>query len=195
MKFRTLIAALAAMLSLTGAAAEKGKAPAPAGNRVLIAFYSYSDNTRAAAKQIQEKIGGELYDIKPEKPYPTQYKACVVQAQKEIRDGFTPKLTGTVDLAKYDIIFLGSPNWWGTLAPPVRAFIKTHDLSGKIIIPFFTHGGGGMQNCEADMKKYCEAAKAAKILPAATYSGALTHSPLPELVKWASASLDAARKK
>lgn len=195
MKFRTLTAALAAMLSLTGAAAEKGKTPAPAGNRVLIAFYSYSDNTRAAAKQIQAKIGGELHDIKPEKPYPAQRKACVVQAKKEIRDGFTPKLTDTIDLAKYDIIFLGSPNWWGTIAPPVLAFIKTHDLSGKIIIPFFTHGGGGMQNCESDMRKYCEAAKAAKILPAATYYGSQTHKPLPELVSWASASLDAARKK
>ena len=195
MKFRTLTAALAAMLSLTGAAAEKGKAEAPAGNRVLIAFYSYSDNTRAAAKQIQAKVGGDLYDIKPEKPYPSQYRACVAQAKKEIRDGFTPKLSGTIDLGKYDIIFLGSPNWWGTLAPPVGAFIKSHDLSGKIIIPFFTHGGGGMQNCESDMRKYCEAAKAAKILPAATYSGSRTHSPLPGLVSWAAESLNAARKK
>ena len=169
--------------------------PAPKNPDVLIAFYSYSGNTRAAAEQIQRKIGGKLLEIKPKKPYPVKYTDCVAQAKKEINAGFTPPLTEEIRLDSYKVIFLGSPNWWGTMAPPVLSFIKNSNFSGKTIVPFFTHGGGGMQKCESDMRKYCEGVKAEKILPGATYMGSSTRSPLPKLEKWAEESLKTARMK
>ena len=188
---KTLMAAVAAFCALTAPTAEGTKA----SSKILIAFYSYSGNTRAAAQQIQGKVGGELYEIKPQKPYPANYKHCVAQAKKEILAGFTPPLADEISLEKYEIIFIGSPNWWGTMAPPVLSFIKLHDFSGKTIIPFFTHGSGGMQNCESDMIKYCETARAGKILKAAAFLGSSMKTPVPELVQWAENAVKAAGKK
>lgn len=122
--------------------------------KVLIAYYSWSGNTRVAAEQIRKITGGTLFEIKTAKPYPAEYDACVEQAKKECRSGFCPELASKAgDLAKYDVIFLGSPNWWSTMAPPVRTFLTTENLSGKTVIPFVTHGGGGMADCERDMRK------------------------------------------
>ena len=195
MKSKTiLISLVSGAMALSALSAPAADAP-KAAPKVLIAFYSYSGNTRAAAGQIQKAVGGELYEIKPQKPYPSSHSACVTQAKKEINAGFTPPLTDNKDLSGYDVIFLGSPNWWGTMAPPVHTFIKDQNLSGKVIIPFFTHGGGGMQQCETDMRKYCEAAEAGRILKAAAYPGSMTKNDLPELAKWAKDSLKEARKK
>ena len=186
-----ILAFAAGICSLCVTAAEKTEAKdAP---KVLIAFYSYSGNTRAAAMQIQKKVGGDLFEIKPAKAYPTNYKNCVAVAKQEIRDGHLPPLAEEIDISKYSIIFIGSPNWWGTIAPPVGTFIKNSSIEGKTIIPFFTHGGGGMQNCEADVLKYCEAGNAGKVLKAFTCLGKLAKEPIPELEQWAAESMKQAK--
>ena len=124
--------------------------------KILIAYYSWSGNTRFAAEQIQKLTGGTLFEIKPAKAYPSDYSACVDQAKQECRDEFKPELATKVeDFSKYDVIFVGTPNWWSTMAPPVRSFLAGHDFSGKTVIPFVTHGGGGMAHCERDMRKVC----------------------------------------
>ena len=105
-----------------------------------------------------------------------------------------PALTGIPDISGYRIIFIGSPNWWGTMSTPVNSFIKELDLSGKIVVPFFTHGGGGMQNCETDMKAACKSSQGETVLKAFTCSGGSTASDLPELTKWAEDSVKAASK-
>ena len=131
--------------------------------KVLIVYYSWSGNTRVAAEQIRKITGGTLFEIKTAKAYPAEYDACVEQAKKECRSGFCPELASKAgDLAKYDVIFLGTPNWWSTMAPPVRTFLTTENLSGKTIIPFVTHGGGGMADCERDMRKISPKARFAK---------------------------------
>ncbi len=147
----------AAMASGFGCSAENRDAAEKVTIRpekVLIVYYSWSGNTRVAAEQIRKITGGTLFEIKTAKAYPAEYDACVEQAKKECRSGFCPELASKAgDLAKYDVIFLGTPNWWSTMAPPVRTFLTTENLSGKTIIPFVTHGGGGMANCERDMRK------------------------------------------
>ena len=147
----------AAMASGFGCSAENRDAAEKVTIRpekVLIVYYSWSGNTRVAAEQIRKITGGTLFEIKTAKAYPAEYDACVEQAKKECRSGFCPELASKAgDLAKYDVIFLGTPNWWSTMAPPVRTFLTSENLSGKTIIPFVTHGGGGMANCERDMRK------------------------------------------
>ena len=124
--------------------------------KILIAYYSWSGNTRFAAEQIQKLTGGTLFEIKPAKAYPSDYSACVDQAKQECRDEFKPELATKVDdFSKYDVIFVGTPNWWSTMAPPVRSFLAGYDFSGKTVIPFVTHGGGGMAHCERDMRRVC----------------------------------------
>ena len=123
---------------------------------ILIAYYSWSGNTKQVAEAIQEKIGGELFEIKTVDNYPEDYQDMVNLAKDEISEGFRPELeTNIGDISEYDVIFIGSPNWWGTIAPPVSSFLANNDFSGKTVIPVITHGGGREQNTVSDMKKQC----------------------------------------
>ena len=125
--------------------------------KILIAYYSYSGNTEQAAKAIQQKIGGDLFAITSDHAYPSDYHEMVQQAKEEIAQDFRPQLTSSVkDISQYDIIFIGSPNWWGTITPQVSSFLEQYNLSGKAVIPFITHGGGGLQNTVSDLTSQCK---------------------------------------
>ena len=125
--------------------------------KILVAYYSYSGNTKDVAETIHEKVGGNIFEIKTEGTYPASYRPMTEQAKKEIADGYRPKLTTSVkNIAQYDVIFLGSPDWWGTITPQVSSFIETYDLSGKKVIPFITNGGGGVQKTISDMTSQCK---------------------------------------
>lgn len=132
----------------------KKETAASAPKKILVAYYSYSGNTNAVAKQIAEATGATLFEIKTDHSYPQEYDALTAQAKKELQNKFKPELTSKVeDMAQYDMVFVGSPNWWGSYTPAMRSFLASYDFSGKTVVPFFTNGGGGMQNCESDMKK------------------------------------------
>lgn len=130
-----------------------------AAPRILIACYSWSGNTRFAAQQIQKAVGGTLWEITPEQAYPKDYKKCVAQARKETKAKFKPALTKMPDFTQYDVIFIGSPNWCGTIAPPVATFASAPALKGKTIFFFVTHGRGGMQRCAKDFNALIPAKK------------------------------------
>ena len=102
-------------------------------------------------------MGGALGKIEPAEAYPKAYDAVVEQAKKEIRAGFRPKLkTQAIDLKQYDTVFVGSPNWWSTIAPPIAAFLEGQNFAGKKVAPFCTHGGGGMASLERDTLALCK---------------------------------------
>ena len=152
-----MICTLAAAL-MTGAGCSGQEQPKVSAepSRVLIAYYSWGGNTKYAAAQIQKATGGTLFEIKPVKPYPSEYRECTVQARKEIQEGGRPELAAKVeDMGKYDVIFIGSPNWWSTIAPPVASFLASYDLSGKTVIPFATSGGSGIEKAEQSLKSHC----------------------------------------
>ncbi|HWQ43040.1 MAG TPA: flavodoxin [Desulfosporosinus sp.] len=123
---------------------------------ILIAYFSHSANTHNIAKLIQAETGGILHEIMPEKAYPTSYNAMVDQAKKEIQAGYKPALKSKIDhIDAYDTIFVGSPNWWSTIAPPIATFLSENDFDGKTIVPFCTHGGGGQARVLKDIAKLC----------------------------------------
>lgn len=127
------------------------------GKKVLVAYFSRSGNTRAVAEDIQKLTGGELFEIQTKKPYPAEYHACTVVAKKEKEDGMRPELKAKVEgIEQYDVVFVGYPNWWGTMPMAVVAFLEGHNLTGKTLIPFCTHGGGGEQRCFTDFVKYTD---------------------------------------
>lgn len=126
---------------------------------ILIVYYSHSMNTRKLARLIGQKTGGKLCELVPETAYPAAYNAVVEQAKNEIRSGFRPALkTSVEDIEAYGTIFIGTPNWWSTVAPPVATFLESCDLAGKQVIPFCTHGGGGFGRIESDIAKLCPGA-------------------------------------
>lgn len=126
------------------------------GNKVLVAYYSHSGNTEKIANAIQTITGGTIFKIEPLVAYPTSYNVVVEQAKNEINKGYMPELKNNINnLEEFDIVYLGTPNWWSTIAPPVAKFLLENDLSGKIIAPFCTHGGGGLSGIQREIKKAC----------------------------------------
>ena len=130
--------------------------------KVAVVFFSQSKvgNTRQIAAWISEATGGDLVEIERAEPYPEPYGETLKAAQSEISSGSLPAIRPlTVDLSDYDVVFVGSPVWYGTYAAPVGSFLKAADLSGKTVVPFCTHGGGGEGRTFADIRKAVPSAK------------------------------------
>ena len=175
---------------LTGCTKSDAAVGAPAEvekGKVAVVYFSWSPdgNTRFAAETIAAKAGAKLFEIKAEKPYSTNYKECCDEAKPECY-GKQPRpilpIAG-LDLAKYDVIFVGTPNWWGTMAPPVRTFLTGNAaaLKGKTVCVFQTNGGGGMQRVG---KEFAELVPESKVLPAQAFSGGSIRSSVKELEKF-----------
>ena len=124
-------------------------------NDILIACYSWSGNTRKIAGLIERATGGTLFGIEPVQPYTTDYRALVAQAKEEIQAGFRPELKALPESTSYMVVFLGTPIWWHTMAPPLATFIDRFNLNRKTVVPFHTHGGGGIGSFEEDIAKMC----------------------------------------
>jgi flavodoxin len=128
--------------------------------KVLTVYFSHSGNTRECANLIHQRVGGDILEIIPVQPYPTDYDAVVEQAKQELKSGFKPVLrTEVKDIEAYDVIFVGSPNWWNTVAPPVRTFLTEHDLASKAAVPFITHAGTGLGRSAKDIAELCSDSK------------------------------------
>ncbi len=113
-------------------------------------------NTEVVANMIQKITGGNMFHIESVTAYPKDYTAATEVAKNELRAKARPKLTSQVENMKaYEVIFLGYPNWWGTMPMPVFTFLESYDFSGKTIVPFCTHEGSGMGHSEKDIAKAC----------------------------------------
>jgi flavodoxin len=153
--------------------------------RILVAYFSHSGNTAALARQIRTATGADLFAIEPAIAYPTDYDTVVAQAKRELAAAHRPALQSTgPDLGAYDTIFVGSPNWWSTVAPPVMTFLMSRDFSAKTIIPFITHEGSGMGRSEQDVKRLCPGATIAE---GRAFRGSRVNAAAAEIRDWAKA--------
>lgn len=113
-------------------------------------------NTEAAAKIIQQITGGDLLKIEPITPYPDDYYECIDQAKQDLEKNVRPELKNCPEnLDRYNVVYLGYPNYWGTMPVAVFSFLEKCNLKGKRIRPFCTHEGSGMGKSESDLKKVC----------------------------------------
>ncbi len=135
--------------------------------KVLIVYYSLRNgNTRIVAEQIQKNVGGDIFRIETVNDYPPVYNDVTKQAKEELESGYRPPLkTKVQNLEEYDIIYLGSPNWWNTIAPAVMTFLESYNFEGKTIVPFITHEGSRLGASVDDIKKLAPRATVLKGLP------------------------------
>ncbi len=131
------------------AAPERIAMPAPP--RVLVACFSYSGNTRRAARHLSERLGCDYQDIAMAQPYRGNIYEV---SQQDLNAGARPPLRGPMpDMSRYDVVLLGYPTWWATMPMPVLTFLEGADFSGKIVMPFSSHGGTIFGESVSDLAK------------------------------------------
>ena len=114
-------------------------------------------NTEVIAEYIQEFTGADLFKVEPANEYPADYMECIDVAKKEQQDDARPEIKQTLEsIVDYDTIYIGFPNWWGTLPMPMFTQLEQLDFTGKIVKPFVTHEGSGFGSSQRDLKKLCE---------------------------------------
>lgn len=146
--------ALAMMAALVLGLGVRAQTPPEGGKKMLVAYFSHTGNTRAIAQMIKEATGADVFEIVPANPYPESYGDVLARGRQELKDNIMPELKSEVpDLAPYDVIFVGSPNWFNTIVPPVMTFLSGRDFSGKTIVPFMTYGSGGLGKGVQDVKR------------------------------------------
>jgi len=135
---------------------KQAQASSAARRRILVAYFSWSGNTREIANKIHKIVGGDLFEIVSVDRYPSDYDETVEQARKELDAGYRPELVSEVkDIGSYDVVFIGYPNWWGTVPRPVVSFLSKCNSLGKTIAPFCTHEGSRLGRSVADITKLC----------------------------------------
>ncbi len=143
----------------------------------LVIFYSRADenyfggayryisvgNTEKAAKMIADLTGAELFKIEQKTPYAADYNTCIAEAKRDLQKNSRHELVSMPeDLDKYDEIYLGYPNYWGTMPMAVYTLLDAFDWAGKTIHPFCTHEGSGLSTTEKDIAKSAKGGKVAK---------------------------------
>lgn len=158
--------------------ATESSAEPPEGKKehILIAYFTWAENTRVydpdsvdvdattsasvllpgngakLAGWIQQEAGGDLFSILVEEPYSSDYDECLDRAAEEKAQNARPSLVNHVeDMSQYDVVFLGFPNWWYTVPMAIHTFLEEYDFSGKTIVPFVTHGTGGLASTIEDI--------------------------------------------
>ena len=109
-------------------------------------------NAAIMANHIQSLVGGDLFSIVAEDLYPSDYEGCLERVSKEKAENIHPALANHLnDIDDYDIIFLGYPNWGYSCPMAIFSFLEEYDFSGKTVIPFCTHGTGGLADTISDI--------------------------------------------
>lgn len=172
----------AAVMALIMSAGAVNAQTIKTGDKVLVAYYSRTGNTRAIADKIQKQLNADIFEIIPAQGYPADYRQTTEQAKKEIAEGIRPALKNQpVNLNDYQVIFVGSPCWWGTIASPVATFLAENDFNGKVIVPFMTHGGSGLGRSVGEIKNL---AAGAEVTGAKAFWGSSAQNAGSDVNEW-----------
>ena len=125
--------------------------------KTLVAYFSASGVTKAAAQQLAEVAGADLHEIQPEQPYTDadlDWQNKQSRSSVEMQDkGSRPAITGKLqNMQEYDVVFVGFPIWWYTCPTIINTFMESYDFAGKTVIPFATSGGSSIKKACADLK-------------------------------------------
>ena len=155
-----IILTLAAVMAMSFAACaqNKGEKSMQTESKPLVVYFSATGTTAKAARMIAEVTGGTLYEIVPQQAYTSddldwndrQSRSSVEMNNPQAR----PALKNTkLDVATYDVIFIGYPIWWNQAPRIINTFIESYNLKGKTLVPFATSGGSGISNSVRELKR------------------------------------------
>lgn len=153
--------------------------------KILVAYFSASGVTAAAAKKLAQAAGADLFEIKPEVPYTDadlNWMDKKSRSSLEMNDPTSrPAIAEKVaDMEQYEAVFVGFPIWWYVAPTIINTFLESYDFSGKTIIPFATSGGSGMGKTNDKLKPSCPGATLAK---GKLLNGSLSEAALKQWVE------------
>lgn len=127
--------------------------------KTLVVYYSWScGNTEKIAEQLADACDADIARIETVVPYPEDYQETVDQGQREVNAGFMPEIENLeYNPADYDVIVIGTPTWWYTMAPAVKTFIAANDFTSKTVVALSTNGSWP-GNVTADIEDACAGA-------------------------------------
>lgn len=144
-------------------------------------------NTKRVAEFIKKAVGGDIFEVDSVKTYDADYNKCIQEAKAELQSKERVAVKSYLEnLEDYDTIFVGYPNWWGTMPMVMFTFLEHYNLSGKTIIPFCTNEGSGMGKSESDLKNIC---KGAVIKKGLSIHGAEAENSENKVTDWAKKSI------
>ena len=161
---------------------EESAEPTEETGGTLIAYFSWSGNTEQMAQMIQTKTGGDLFEIEPATPYTDDYNTLLDVAQQEQTDNARPELASQVEnWDRYDVVFVGYPDWWSDAPMLIYSFLEAYDWEGKTLVPFCTSGGSGFGR---SLDKLPDSAPSANILEGLHVYGSRVDGSSEEIAAW-----------
>lgn len=139
-------------------------------------------NTERVAEYVRDAVGGDIFEVETVEGYPADYYACTDVAKRELNDDARPAVKALPNLDAYDVVFVGYPNWWGTMPMAMFTVLEGFDLAGKRIAPFCTNEGSGMGSSELDLRRICPGAT---VEPGLSVAGHRAEGSRAEVVAWA----------
>jgi len=161
-------------------------------SKKLVVYFSHKGENYSKGKIVNLEKGNTeivveiISTITTDEKYPIKYDDCIEIAKKELRENSRPKLKDDIDIKEYDTIFMGYPNWWGTMPMPVWTFLEEKDFTNKKVLPFCTHEGSGLGKSESDIKKLIGGAE---VLKGLAINGSEVNNSEKQIKKWLEDSL------
>ncbi len=179
-----LVTTLAIVVAFVFLFTRKGESNMTNNNRILVAYFSATGNTKSVADKLATAIGADLFEIVPEQPYTSEdldwqndnSRSSIEMGDTNSRPAIASKID---DISQYNIVFVGSPIWWGREPSIIDTFIESYDFAGKTVIPFATSGSSGIGDYGANLQAL---APNAKVLTGKRFS---TNVSAEELKNWA----------
>jgi len=143
--------------------------------------YVDKGNTEVVAEYIKELTGADMFKVDPLNPYPANYMECIEEAKVRTREHNAPIKENVPDISSYEVIYVGSPIYWGGMPEELFTALKGLDYSGKIVRPFTTHEGSGLSGVPRQLKEICVGAE---VLDGLAITGSQVRNSKPKVEDW-----------
>ena len=143
--------------------------------------YIEKGNTEVIAEYIRDIVGADIFKVEPQIPYSADYMQCIEEAKVRTRNHTAPIKENVPDLSSYEVIYVGSPVYWGGMPEELFTALKGLDYTGKTIRPFVTHEGSGLSSIPNQLKDICIGAK---VESGIAITGSMVNSAKSKVENW-----------
>lgn len=143
--------------------------------------YTDKGNTEVIAEYIKDYVDADVFKVEPLNPYPVNYMECIEEAKVRTKEHDAPIKENVPDISSYEVIYVGSPIYWGGMPEELFTALKGLDYSGKVVRPFTTHEGSGLSGVPRQLKEICVGAE---ILDGLAIIGSQVNNSKQKVEEW-----------